>query len=251
MNEQIAPTASFVCIGNEVLAGEVQDINTKYLASQLVKNGIRLQETRIVPDDANVIANTVNDLRCRYNYVFTSGGIGPTHDDVTSDAIAKAFDVKLILSTELRNFVTSYYNIEFNDLKMKMAYIPSGARIILNKVQQSFGFAIEDVYVVTGTPSVFQTTIDGVIKDLKGGPILLSKSMSFHISEGCIAHILEEVSKVYTNVEIGSYPFLRMHVKGTDVVVRSVKSELVEKVCSIIVEKVDRVIDAIYTKPSA
>lgn len=251
MSQQVAPTAGFLCVGSEILAGEVQDINTRHIASQLVKNGIRLQETRIVPDDVGVIASAVNEMRNKYNYLFVSGGIGPTHDDVTSAAVAKAFGVKLVLDSKSRDMIASYYNVEFEDIRMKMAYIPSGASTILSSTHQPFGFVIQDVYVMTGAPSVFKVVLSNAIKNTKGGPVLLSNSMSFNIPEGAIARTLEEISKVYSSVEIGSYPFLRMKIKGTDVVIRSTSSELVDKVSAIIDQKVSAIIESMNRPPSA
>jgi molybdenum cofactor synthesis domain-containing protein len=221
-------TAALVIIGNEVLSGRTQDANLKFLAEGLNGLGIRLREVRVIGDDEPTIVATVNELRRRDDYVFTTGGIGPTHDDITAAAIAKAFNRRLERNADAEARLLRHYRPEdITEARMSMADMPEGATLIDNPVSRAPGFQIGNVLVLPGVPKIMQAMFDGLKARLKGGRQMFSKAIIAYIPEGVMAAPLEDVQKAYPETEIGSYPFFRLGKVGTSLVVRSVDQEKV------------------------
>ena len=222
-------TAALIIIGNEVLSGRTQDINQQYIALGLNEVGVRLRETRVIPDDEAMIIRTVNELRAAYDYVFTTGGIGPTHDDITSECIAKAFCVPLLRDPRaVERLLLQIKPENLNEARLRMANIPQGADLIDNPVSHAPGFIIGNVHVMAGVPRIMQAMFDGVRHTLKGGSPVLSKSVTLHVGEGVIATGLGEVQNKHLQVEIGSYHFTRDGNYGTVIVTRGTDAALVQ-----------------------
>ncbi len=216
------PTACIVVIGNEILSGRTQDKNVAWLAKSLNETGVRLSEVRIIPDVKQTIIDTVNLCRKTFTYVFTTGGIGPTHDDITSDAIACAFGIELELNKEAAAILENQYGKEkLNAARLKMAEIPVGATLIANPVSAAPGFSVENVYVMAGVPGIMQAMFDNIKHTLTGGAKMLSRTISAFTTEGVIADKLTAIQNNYPEVEIGSYPFIRNQRLGTCLVSRS------------------------------
>lgn len=216
------PTAALLIIGNEILSGRTKDANLNYLAIQLNQMGIRLSECRVVSDNEAVIIDAVLALSKSNEYVFTSGGIGPTHDDITTACIAKAFGAKLERNAEAEARLRKHYKPEdINEARLKMADIPVGAELIDNPVSAAPGFILANVYVMAGVPRIMQAMFDGVKHRLKGGAVTLSHTLSATVTEGFIATELGEIQAANPSVEIGSYPFIRDGKLGTSLVSRS------------------------------
>lgn len=214
--------AALIIIGNEILSGRTQDRNLAYIAQALNDAGVKLMEVRVIPDLEGAIIETVNALRGAFDYVFTTGGIGPTHDDITTAAIAKAFGVNVVRHPEAERRLLKHYTPEqVNEARMKMADIPEGATLIDNPVSSAPGFIIGNVYVMAGVPSIMQAMLDQVIPSLKGGLPTRSKTLSANITEGTIAADLTEIQNRYPDVEIGSYPFMKQGRLGTSLVARA------------------------------
>jgi molybdenum cofactor synthesis domain-containing protein len=214
-------TACVLIIGNEILSGRVQDENVAFLAKGLNEVGVRLKEVRVIPDDSGVIVNTVNEVRRAYDYVFTTGGIGPTHDDITSQCIAEAFAVKLILHPEAKRLLEGHYPAgAVNDARMRMAYVPDGAQLLPNPISRAPGFQIGNVYVMAGVPQIMQATFTELRHRLKGGAKMLSRSVSCSLGEGVLAKGLSELQARYDDLEVGSYPYFRRADFGVTLVIR-------------------------------
>ncbi len=223
------PTAAMLTIGDEILSGRTQDTNMPHLAAALWDKGISLRETRVVPDVAEEIIAAVNALRHRYTHVFTSGGIGPTHDDITADSIAAAFGVGIDIREDARAILaTNYANPEtdLNPARLRMARVPDGATLIENPVSKAPGFSLGNVHVMAGVPSVFQAMLAGLLPRLVGGPPLLSESLTVNFPEGRIAGPLRQVAEAHPGVSIGSYPFNRNGTYGTTLVARGRNPDL-------------------------
>jgi molybdenum cofactor synthesis domain-containing protein len=219
--EERIVTAAVLIIGNEILSGRTQDVNLAYIATGLNEVGVTLREARIIPDIADTIVATVNELRHKYDYVFTTGGIGPTHDDITSENVAKAFGVKWTLHPEAHEIFLSHYKPgELNAARLRMAHTPEGATLIRNPVSRAPGFRMANVFVMAGIPRVMQAMFDAVKHDLRGGRPMLSRTVSCHLPEGVIAQGLGEVQSRYGDLDIGSYPFYRRGEFGTSLVLR-------------------------------
>jgi len=226
MPEEKIVTAAVIIIGNEILSGRTQDVNLAYLATGLNAAGVTLREARVIPDIAEAIIATVNELRARYDYVFTTGGIGPTHDDITSECVARAFGVPWTLHPEAhRIFLDHYKPGELNEARLRMAHTPEGASLIKNAVSRAPGFRMGNVVVMAGIPRVMQAMFDAVKHDLKGGRPMLSRTVSCHLAEGVIAKGLGEIQGRYADLDIGSYPFYRRGEFGTSLVLRGRESE--------------------------
>jgi len=224
-----APTACLIIIGNEILSGRTQDKNLAWLAKSLNDTGIRLMETRVIPDVKQTIIDTVNTCRGAFTYVFTTGGIGPTHDDITSDAIAAAFSVKLERNKEAATILERHYGKDqLNAARLKMADIPVGSTLILNPVSAAPGFRIQNVFVMAGVPSIMQAMFDFIRPELKGGDKMLSRTLSVFVTEGVIASRLSAIQDQFPDVEIGSYPFMRQQRLGTSLVARGTDSARLE-----------------------
>jgi molybdenum cofactor synthesis domain-containing protein len=219
-------TACVLIIGNEILSGRTQDTNLAYIATGLNSVGVTLKEARVIPDIPEAIIGTVNEVRAKFDYVFTTGGIGPTHDDITSECIAKAFGVAWTLHPEAhRIFLDHYKPGELNEARLRMAHTPEGASLIKNAVSRAPGFRMANVFVMAGIPRVMQAMFDAVKHDLKGGRPMLARTISCHLPEGIIAKGLGEVQARYPDLDIGSYPFYRRGEFGTSLVLRGRDAE--------------------------
>ena len=218
-----APTAAILVIGDEILSGRTRDANMHFLAQQLTHHGITLAECRIVQDEPDAIIDAVNDLRARVGNLFTSGGIGPTHDDITADAVAAAFGAHIDVRDDARALLQAHYDaqgLEFNAARMRMARIPDGATLIDNPVSVAPGFTMENVHVMAGVPSVFQAMVASVLPTLSGGDPLLSQSLTIHRGEGEIAAPLADLAAEFSDLSFGCYPFQRNGAFGATVVTR-------------------------------
>lgn len=217
------PTAAMLVIGDEILSGRTRDANMHHLAGQLTEAGITLAEVRIVPDDHDVIVAAVKALSGAYDTVFSSGGIGPTHDDITADCMAAAFGRRIDVRADARALLQAHYDktgTELNEARLRMARIPDGAVLIDNPVSTAPGFTIENVHVMAGVPSVFQAMVASVLPTLTGGAPLLSETLTVHRGEGDIAGPLGALAQAYPGLSMGSYPFQRDGKYGANIVVR-------------------------------
>ncbi len=218
------PTACVIIIGNEILSGRTLDTNKHYLCKELTLNGIDVIEARVIKDNKKEIINTVNEVRKKYNYVFTTGGIGPTHDDITSISIANAFKVKLIKNKEALLIIKKFYNSNnetFNKSRQKMALIPKGAELLHNPITKAAGFRIKNVYVMAGIPEIMVAMFKNIIKKIKCGIPDVSKSILVNSPESNIAEDLSNIQKKHKEVEVGSYPFMKKKTRGVNIVLRS------------------------------
>ena len=223
MKKSKNPTACIIIIGNEILSGRTIDTNKHYLCKELTRNGIDVVEARVIKDDKNDIIKTINEVRKKYNYIFTTGGIGPTHDDVTSLSIAKAFKVKLVKNKKALKILKKYYNSNeevLNNARQKMALIPRGAELLYNPITKAAGFKIKNVYVMAGIPKIMVAMFKRIIKKIKCGIPDTSKTILIDTPESFIAEDLEFIQKKFSNVEIGSYPFMTGKKKGVNIVLR-------------------------------
>ena len=225
------PTAAMLVIGDEILSGRTRDANMHYLAGQLTDAGIDLKEVRVVSDDPNAIIAATQSLSKTYAHVFTSGGIGPTHDDITADCIAAAFDTPIAVRADARALLQALYDrqgMELNDARLRMARIPDGALLIDNPVSVAPGFQIRNVYVMAGVPSVFQAMVASVLPSLKGGAPLVSTSTRIERGEGDIAGPLADLANSYPDLSFGSYPYIKNGVYGSNIVIRGADRAAVE-----------------------
>jgi len=214
-------TAALLIIGNEILSGRTQDANLAYIALGLNEVGVRLKEVRVVSDDETAIIDALNALRAAYAYVFTTGGIGPTHDDITAACIAKAFGVKLLLNEDaVDRLARQMDRANLNEARLRMAHIPEGGELIDNPISQAPGFRIGNVYVMAGIPRVMQAMFASIRHSLKGGKKMVSQTIDLYTGEGNVAAGLTEIQNARPDVEIGSYPFSRKGVFGTAIVAR-------------------------------
>ena len=215
--------ASIIIIGNEVLSGRTKDLNTSTLSIWLNTIGINVKEVRVIPDVENIIIDTVNHLRNRFDYVFTTGGIGPTHDDITAESVSKAFKLEYGFHKEAFSILKKYYESgEFNEGRQKMAKMPTTANLILNPSSGAPGFYIENVFCLPGVPSILKSMIGGLNNVLIGGDPILTKTINLRTYESEIAKSLTNVQNNNKDVEIGSYPFFRQGKLGVSIVLRSV-----------------------------
>ncbi|MEM8579817.1 MAG: molybdopterin-binding protein [Pseudomonadota bacterium] len=217
------PKAAMVVIGDEILSGRTQDKNMHFLAGALSQKGIPLQEARVIADDHATIVATVQTLSDNYTHVFTSGGIGPTHDDITADAVAAAFGAHIDVRADARAILQTHYDrngTQLNAARLRMARIPDGAALIDNPVSAAPGFTLRNVHVMAGVPSVFQAMVASVLPGLTGGAPLLSESLRVNRPEGELAGPLGTVAETYPDLSFGSYPFIQDGVFGANLVVR-------------------------------
>lgn len=225
-------TAAIIVIGNEVLSGRTQDVNVQFLATNLGEMGIEIAEVRIIPDVADEIAAVVNLLREKHDYVFTTGGIGPTHDDITTESVSKAFGRSMIRNPEAEAILLANYKPEdVTEARMRMANTPDGDDVVLihNPVSKAPGYQVENVFVMAGVPRVMQAMFDDLKPRLKGGQPVSSRSVDAYIPEGLVAGPLGEVQKQFPDIDIGSYPFVRGGLLGTCLVARSVDETALDK----------------------
>ncbi len=217
------PTAAMLVIGDEILSGRTRDSNMHYLAGELTRIGIRLAEARVVADDHGAIIAAVNALRGSHDHLFTSGGIGPTHDDITADAIAAAFGVPITHRADAMALLGAHYErqgLPFNEARQRMARIPDGAALIENPISTAPGFTLGNVHVMAGVPSIFQAMVASLLPTLTGGAPLLSQSLRVNRGEGEIAGDFEALAAEFPDLQMGSYPFNTNGVYGTNLVIR-------------------------------
>ena len=226
------PTASMLVIGDELLSGRTQDANMHHLANKLTEIGINLSEARFVRDDAAVIVSNIVELSTKFDYLFTSGGIGPTHDDITTDCVAEAFGRQVSVRSDAFNILKKYYDgkgIELNEARLRMARIPEKADLIENLISGAPGYIIENVYVMAGVPRIFQSMLQTVLPNLKKGTPTLSISIKLYKGEGDIALELEQIVKAFSKLTFGSYPFNENGIHGTNIVIRGKDKKLMIK----------------------
>jgi molybdenum cofactor synthesis domain-containing protein len=214
-------SACVLIIGNEILSGRTPDANLAFLARGLTELGIRLREARVIPDDSSVIVSTVNEVRPAFDYVFTTGGIGPTHDDITAQCVADAFAVPLIVHPDAKRLLETHYPPgHLNEARLRMAMVPEGAVLLPNPISRAPGFQIGNVFVLPGVPNIMQGIFEELKHRLVGGAKMFSRSISCHLGEGTLAKELGELQIRYPDVEIGSYPYFRRGDFGVTLVVR-------------------------------
>ena len=214
--------AAILIIGNEILSGRTQDTNTSTLSLWLNSIGVKVQEVRVIPDIEETIVDSVNSLRKVYDYIFTTGGIGPTHDDITAQSIAKAFNLKYEIHKEGYKILEKYYKPgEFNEGRQKMIWMPENAKLILNPTSGAPGFNVENVFCLPGVPSILKSMLGGLKNDIVGGEPILSQTINLRTVESEIANSLTKVQENNKDVEIGSYPFFQAGKLGVSIVIRS------------------------------
>ena len=229
--------AGIIIIGNEVLSGRTKDLNTSTLSIWLNSLGINVCEVRVIPDIESTIVNTVNELRKKFDYVFTTGGIGPTHDDITAESISKVFNLEYGFHKEAFSILEKYYEPgQFNEGRQKMAKMPTTASLILNPSSGAPGFYVENVFCLPGVPSILKSMIGGLNNVLVGGDPILSKTLNLRTYESEIAKSLTEVQNNNNEVEIGSYPFFRQGKLGVSLVLRSIDKKKIDSCYSQIIE---------------
>ena len=224
-------TAALVVIGDEILSGRTQDKNVVQVASWLNDQGIRLAEVRVVPDEKSRIKEAVNALRAVHDYLFTTGGIGPTHDDITVDAIAAAFGVPVVVLPEARKILEDYYRGRPGGLtqaRLRMARVPEGAELLRNPSSGAPGIRMENVYILAGVPGIAQSMLHALTGTLEGGQPVVSVTVGARAAESDVADLLRETEEAHPGVTIGSYPFFRDGRYGANFVIRSVDGELAQ-----------------------
>ena len=229
-------TAAIVIIGNEILSGRTVDKNTSFIASWLNNKGVNVEEVRAIPDKENVIISTVNELRRKFGYVFTTGGIGPTHDDITSESISKVFNQKYQYHPEAYKALEEYYkNSDFNEGRKKMAKMPEHAKLIPNPKTFAAGFYVENVFVLPGVPSILQVMIPYLDIVVKSGKKIISISIDSGLRESTIADELSVIQNNFLDVDIGSYPYFN-EKPGTILVLRSIDDHKIQ-LCNLKIKK--------------
>ena len=222
MTKNTKVNAAILIIGNEILSGRTQDTNTSTLATWLNSIGVKVGEVRVIPDIEKTIIDTLNLLRETYNYVFTTGGIGPTHDDITAESVSKAFRIKYEINKEAYKILEAYYKAgEFNEGRQKMVWMPENANLILNPTSGAPGFSVENVFCLPGVPSILKSMLGGLTNKIVGGKPILSLTINLKTVESEIANSLTKVQNENQDVEIGSYPFFQAGKLGVSIVMRS------------------------------
>ena len=228
--------AALLIIGNEILSGRTQDANLAYLAKWLNQQGIRLAEARVVSDETDDIVAGVNALRARYDYVFTTGGIGPTHDDITVEAIAAAFHVPVIMHPKAEQILRDHYKERITDARLRMARVPEGASLIENAVSAAPGIRIDNVFIMAGIPSVTRGMLASLSGTLLGGKPVLSRTVSAYVAESSVSELLLSVEKAHPGVLVGSYPVWRGDKVGANFVVSGIDLPNIERAVAAIAE---------------
>ena len=237
----IKVNAAILIIGNEILSGRTQDTNTGTLANWLNSIGVKVIEVRVVPDEEKIIIDTLNLLRKTYNYVFTTGGIGPTHDDITAQSVSKAFNRKYQIHKEAFKILEAYYKPgEFNEGRQKMVWMPENAELILNPTSGAPGFNVDNVFCLPGVPSILKSMLGGIKNKIVGGKPILSHTISLRTVESEIANSLTKVQERNKDVEIGSYPFFQAGKLGVSIVIRSEDQSKIDICNSQILEFVNK-----------
>ena len=222
-------TAGIIIIGNEILSGRTVDKNTSFIATWLNDRGISVEETRVIPDKEKIIIDTVSELKRKFAYIFTTGGIGPTHDDITAESISKVFGQKYQYHPEAYKILAKFYkNQDFNDGRKKMAKMPEHAKLIPNPKTFAAGFYVENVFVLPGVPSILQAMIPQLDNIIKTGKKILSSSIDTGLRESLVAEGLSRLQDKYKNIDIGSYPYFK-EKPGTVLVLRTTEKELLKK----------------------
>jgi len=232
--------ACLIIIGNEILSGRTQDLNLAFLGERLNQIGVRMAEARVIADDTDTIINTINECRAKYDYVFTTGGIGPTHDDITSAAVAKAFGLPLVRDPEALALLQQHYTnpADLNEQRMKMCEIPEGATLIDNPISKAPGYQIENVFVLAGIPVIMQAMYEALKERLVGGDPVKSRTIVAYMGEGVLAKGLGDVQDAHSGIEIGSYPFFRDGKLGTALVLRGVDQNALDTASEAVIELV-------------
>jgi molybdenum cofactor synthesis domain-containing protein len=220
--------AALVIIGNEILSGRTQDKNLAYLAKWLNQQGIRLHQVRVVADETDEIVEAVNAARAKYDYVFTTGGIGPTHDDITVDAISAAFAVPTVYHPKAEKILRDFYQDRISEARLRMARVPQGAELIENAVSAAPGIKMENVYILAGIPSVMQGMLASLEGKLPGGAPVVSETVSAFVAESQVADLLSQIETEFGDILVGSYPVWRGNRVGANFVVSSSQPELVK-----------------------
>ena len=222
MTKKTKVSAAILIIGNEILSGRTQDTNTSTLATWLSSIGVKVNEVRVIPDIEKIIVHTINILRKENNYVFTTGGIGPTHDDITAQSVSKAFGKKYEIHKEAFKILEAYYQPgEFNEGRQRMVWMPENAELIFNPTSGAPGFSVENVFCLPGVPSIMKSMLGGLKNKIVGGEPILSHTISLRTVESEIANSLTKVQDNNKDVEIGSYPFFHAGKLGVSIVLRS------------------------------
>ena len=226
------PTAAMLVIGDEILSGRTRDANIYHLAGQLTEHGIDLKEVRVVSDSPLAIIAATRALSTRYTHVFTSGGIGPTHDDITADCIAKAFGAPIGIRDDARAILQAHYHAQqlpLNDARLRMARIPNGATLIDNPISKAPGFTLLNVHVMAGVPSIFQAMVASILPSLTGGQPLISKTYKIERGEGDIAAPIGALASAFPTLSIGCYPFQKDGLFGANIVMRGTDPEILDQ----------------------
>jgi molybdenum cofactor synthesis domain-containing protein len=237
MSKNTKVNAAILIIGNEILSGRTQDTNTSTLAIWLNSIGVKVNEVRVIPDIEKIIIDTLNILRKNNDYVFTTGGIGPTHDDITAESVSKTFGLKYGIHKEAYKILEAYYKPgEFNEGRQKMVWMPESAELILNPTSGAPGFSVENVFCLPGVPSILKSMLGGLKNRIVGGEPILSHTISLKTIESEIAESLTKVQNKNTDVEIGSYPFFQAGKLGVSIVIRSESQSKIDTCSSQILE---------------
>lgn len=226
------PTAAMIVIGDEILSGRTRDANMYHLAGQLTNHGIALSEVRVVPDNPDAIVAAINETRANFDYVFTSGGIGPTHDDITADCVAAAFGVGIDVREDARTVLATNYENGVDDLtpsRLRMARIPDGATLIDNAISKAPGFTVENVHVMAGVPNIFAAMLDWLLPQLARGDDMHSATVRIDLPESAIADPLGVIANEFPQLSVGSYPFFKDGAHGANLVVRGTDATAVEE----------------------
>jgi molybdenum cofactor synthesis domain-containing protein len=222
MTKKTKVNAAILIIGNEILSGRTKDTNTSTIATWLNSIGVKVEEVRVIPDIEQKIVDTLNFLRKTYDYVFTTGGIGPTHDDITAESVSKTFGLKYVVHKEAYKILEAYYKAgEFNEGRQKMVWMPENANLILNPTSGAPGFNVDNVFCLPGVPSILKSMLGGLTNLIVGGEPILSLTISLRTIESEIANSLTKVQDDNKDVEIGSYPFFQAGKLGVSIVIRS------------------------------
>ena len=233
--------AAILIIGNEILSGRTKDTNTSTIALWLNSLGVKVKEVRVIPDIEEIIIQSVNNLRKNNDYIFTTGGIGPTHDDITAQSISKAFSLKYEIHKEAYKILEGYYKPgEFNEGRQKMVWMPENANLILNPTSGAPGFSVENVFCLPGVPSILKSMLGGLKNKIIGGKPILNLTISLRTVESEIANSLTEVQNKFLDVEIGSYPFFQAGKLGVSIVIRSEDQSKIDNCNSRILEFVNK-----------
>ena len=241
MTKKTKVNAAILIIGNEILSGRTQDTNTSPLATWLNSIGVKVGEVRVIPDIEKTIIDTLKLLKTNYNYVFTSGGIGPTHDDITSESVSKTFGLKYEIHKEAYKILEAYYKPgEFNEGRQKMVWMPENANLILNPTSGAPGFNVKNVFCLPGVPSILKSMLGGLTNSIVGGDPILSLTISLRTVESEIANYITKIQDNNKDVEIGSYPFFQAGKLGVSIVIRSEDQLKIDNCNSQILEFVNK-----------